>query len=196
MSRMKIPRRARWFILLLAALAVGARGVSQPVIPRSPEAQRVFDALDRLRRAAAQPPPARLRSIVLTDQELNAYIGYRIRSEKAGALRDLRLKVFPGNRVEGLMFFDLTKIGAPSFLPATLRFYFSGRLNCRDARMKFEVQELFLEFKPVPVFLLNMAFYIASKTQKHGPAGLADWYELPWGIKDIAGETGRIILRY
>ena len=181
--------------MLVLAVSVWAqqKGVAAA---RSPEAQKVYDALDKLRRAENEQPAAVLRDITLSEQELNAYISHRIWTEKAGPLKDLRLKLFPENRVEGLMFLDLTKLGAPAVLPDVLHFYFSGRLAVREERMKLEVQELFLEFKPVPVFLLNLAFYIASKTQKHGPAGLADWHELPMGIKDIVCRKGRITLRY
>ena len=183
--------------LAAAVLAVPVR--AQPngaIASRSPEAQKVYDALDKLKRAETEQPAAVLRDITLTEQELNAYISHRIRTEKAGPLKDFRLKLFPENRVEGLMFLDLTKLGAPAVLPDVLHFYFSGRLAVREERMKLEVQDLFLEFKPVPVFLLNLAFYIASKTQKHGSASLADWHELPLGIKDIVCRKGRITLRY
>jgi len=190
----RVTAAAAAAVLMLAGL-VWARQ-KEAVVARSPEAQKVYDALDKLKRAETEQPAAVLRDIILTEEELNAYIGHRIRTEKAGPLKDFRLKLFPENRVEGLMFLDLTRLGAPAVLPDVLHFYFSGRLAVREERMKLEVQDLFLEFKPVPVFLLNLAFYIASKTQKHGSAGLADWHELPLGIKDIICRKGRITLRY
>lgn len=193
---MMIPSRMRRGLGLLVSLCLSALALSQGAVPRSPGAQRVYDALDRLRLAASQPVPSAPRSVAISDADLNAYISYRILSEKEEVLRDLHLKVFPANRVEGMMFLDLTKIGAPSFLRPNLHFYFSGRLMSQDSRIKFEVRELFLEYKPVPVFLLDIAFYIASKTQKHGPAGLADWYKLPLGIRDIVTQEGRIIFYY
>lgn len=186
----------RGFALAFLILSSFPIASAATVVPRPPQVQRVYNALDLLRQAAAQPPAAKPRTITLTDTELNAYINYRIKSEKAEALRELRLQVFPKNKVEGMMFLDLAKVGAPSFLAPALHFYFSGRLMSQNARIKFEVTTLFLEYKPVPVFLLNMAFYIASKTQKHGPAGLADWYELPLGLTDITTEAGRVILHY
>ena len=186
----------RGFALVLLILSSVLAAAAANVVPRSPEVQRVYDAIGLLRRAATQPPAAKPRTITLTDTELNAYINYRIKSEKAQALRELRLQVFPKNKVEGMMFLDLSKVGAPSFLAPALHFYFSGRLMSRNARIKFEVTTLYLEYKPVPVFLLDMAFYIASKTQKHGPAGLADWYELPLSLTDITTEAGRVILHY
>lgn len=195
-SLMRIFSRGRFGIGLLASCCLLALTQSQAAVPRSPGAQRVFDVLDRLRLAAAQPKPSAPRSLTITDADLNDYITYRILSEKEEILRDLHLKVFPDNRVEGMMFLDLTKIGAPSFLRPNLHFYFSGRLMSQEGRIKFEVRELFLEFKPVPVFLLDIAFYIASKTQKHGPAGLAEWYKLPLGIRDIVTQEGRIIFTY
>jgi hypothetical protein len=98
--------------------------------------------------------------------------------------------------VEGMMFLDLSKLGAPSFLKPQLHFYFSGRLATQNAKIKLEVKSLYLGYQSVPIFLLDVAFFIASKTQKHGPAGLADWYELPLGLKDITTEAGRVVLHY
>jgi len=186
---------AGFAVLVLALLPALSRAQGRPR-PPSPEARRVFDAFALLRRAAGQPPSPADRTVVLTDNELNAYIAYRIKTEKSNALRDLRLHIFPGNRVEGLMFLDLSKIGAPSFLKPALHFYFSGRLATQNARIKFEVKSLYLGYQSVPLFLLDVAFFIASKTQKHGPAGLADWYELPLGLKDISTEAGRVALHY
>ncbi len=179
-------------LLLLPAIAWAETKVPS----RPPGAQRVFDALDALRLAAQSPAPAALRSIAVTDADLNDYITYRIKSERAQALRDLLFKVLPENRVEGMIFLDLGRLGAPGFLGTSLHFYFAGRLRTENARIKLDVEELFLEHKSVPVFLLNLAFYIASKTQKHGPAGLADWYRLPLGIRDIVTQAGLIIFRY
>lgn len=187
--------RAGFAIVVLALLPVLGRAQGG-TRPPSPEAQKVFDAFALLRRSAALPPAAKPRTIVLADTELNAYIAYRIKTEKSSVLRELRLHVFPENRVEGLMFLDLSRIGAPSFLKPALHFYFSGRLASQDMRIKFEVKSLYLGYQSVPVFLLEAAFFIASKTQKHGPAGLADWYELPLGLKDITTEAGRVILHY
>jgi hypothetical protein len=164
-------------------------------VPRSPEVQRVFNSLDRIRQAPARPAGSKPRTIILSDADLNAYVNYRIKTEKGDILRDLRLKALSGDEVEGMMSLDLTRIGIPGFR-RVFHFFFSGRLVSRDSRVKFEVKSLFLEYKPVPVFLLNMAFYIASKTQKHGPSGFVDWYELPLGISEIRTEPGRFILKY
>ena len=186
---------AGFVIVVLASLPVLVRAQGGTV-PPNPEAQKVFDAFALLRRAAIQAPAPGKRTIVLTDAELNAYIAYRIKTEKSNVLRDLRLHIFPENMVEGQMFLDLSKIGAPSFLKPALQFYFSGRLTTQNARIKFEVKSLYLGYQSVPIFLLDAAFFIASKTQKHGPAGLADWYELPLGLKDISTETGRVVFHY
>jgi len=195
MSTPILMRRAL-SVLSLSLILTLCLGASSVTFPRSPEVQKVYDAFENLRRAAGQPPATAARSVALTDAELNAYIAYRIKTENSNVLRDLRLHIFPGNMVEGLMFLDLSKIGAPSFLKPALHFYFSGRLATQNARIKFEVESLYLGYQSVPIFLLDAAFYIASKTQKHGPAGLADWYELPRGLKDISTEAGRVLLHY
>jgi hypothetical protein len=190
-----LVRRGPCLLILFLALSpcLATAAIS---LPRSPDVQKVYDAFALLRRSATQPPAAKPRTIALTDAELNAYIAYRIKTEKSSVLRDLRLHVFPENRVEGLMFLDLSRIGAPSFLKPTLNFYFAGRLATQNAKIKFEVTSLYLGYQSVPVFLLDAAFFIASKTQKHGPAGLADWYELPLGLKNITSEAGRVLLHF
>jgi hypothetical protein len=193
---MKTPSRTFRRLGLLVLVCCLVLTFSPASAPRSPAVQRVFDALGQLRQAAALPRPSNPRSLTVSEDDLNAYISYRILSEKEGSLRQLRLKAMPRNRIEGMMFLDLTKMGAPAFLKPNLHFYFSGRVVSQGGQIKLEVQELFLEYQPVPIFLLDLAFYIASKTQKHGPAGLADWYKLPLGIRDIVAEEGRFIISY
>lgn len=190
-------RSLRLGLVLAAALAVAPPAFpADPMIPRSPGAQRVFGAFDELRHASALRSPGGPRSVAITDADLNEYVSYRIRSEHASSLKDLQLKFFTGNKVEGMIFLDLAKLGAPAILPSSLRFYFAGKLRVQDSQIKFDVTDLFLERRPVPVFLLNLAFYIASKTQKHGPAGLGDWYKLPLGIKDLTTDPGRLVFHY
>jgi hypothetical protein len=186
-------------LLLAGGMALGQAQAPAPARPepaRSPAVQRVFDAFAELRRAGTLPASHPPRTVTVTDADLNAYIRYRISSEKSEVLRDLRLKFLPDDRVEGMMALDLSRVGVPPVLSPKLNFFFSGRLMSQGPRIKFDVDSLFLDYKSVPVFLLELAFYIASKTQKHGPAGIADWYKLPPGIKSVGTEAGRIVFRY
>ncbi len=199
---MTIPERIRrggGLLVSLALLALGqvtAQGGPATKPAPGPAAQRVFDAFAELKRAGSLPASHPAGTVVVTDADLNEYVQYRIATEKSDVLRDLRLKFLAGNKVEGMMALDLSRIGAPAILSPKLNFFFSGRLMTQGPQIKFDVDSLFLDYKSVPVFLLELAFYIASKTQKHGLAGIADWYKLPPGIKGVGTEAGRIIFRY
>ncbi len=199
---MTIPQRLRRGIGLLVVavlIALGpalAQGTPEAKPVRSAAFQRVFDAFAELKRAGSLPASHPPRTVVITESDLNAYVQYRIVAEKSQVLRDLRLKFLADNKVEGMMALDLSRIGAPPLLSPKLNFFFSGRLLTQGSQIKFDVDSLFLDYKAVPVFLLELAFYIAAKTQKHGLAGLADWYKLPAGVQSVGAEAGRIIFRY
>jgi hypothetical protein len=78
------------------------------------------------------------RSVEVTESEFNSYVAYRIEVEKEDVLKELRVKFFEGNRIEGKIVVDLRKQKLPKFLKPQMTFFLGGQLEVKDgeARLK------------------------------------------------------------
>lgn len=160
------------------------------------EALKVIDALNRIQVAQLREYKGPLRKIVITESELNSYIAYRIETEKEEIMKELHLKLFEENKVEGKMFIDLTGQEIPKVLQPQMTFYFAGKLQVEKAKVRLGINKLFLEEQSIPVLVLDLILYISSKIEGSEASSINDWYELPYGIKDIKTEPGKAIIFY
>ncbi len=160
------------------------------------EALKVLQAIDKVQAESTRPWSGPLREIVVTESELNSYIAYRIETEKEEIMKELRLKLFNNNRVEGKIYLDLRGRDIPRFIRPELNFYFSADVVVSGGLVKIDVRELFLEDEPIQLQLLDTVLGIAAKLSGEEPTSLSDWYELPYGIKDIKTSKGRAIFFY
>lgn len=186
-----IPRRPLIFAAAFA-LASGALGQTPPPVNKA-EAPRLASALDRIGKAA---PAAALRPAEFNESELNAYIAARLEESRDDVLRDLRLKLYPGNRVEGWLELDFSRYKTPAWLKKRLNMYFSGSLEVRDRRVRFGFEKLFLEKEPVPLMMLDMIIFVASQLGKTDAKGIESWHDLPAGIRNVSTGTGRFTIWY
>lgn len=139
---------------------------------------------------------SRLEKAVITESELNSYIAYRIETEKEEVMRELRLKLFEENRVEAKVLVDLSGQDLPKLLQPRMTFYLGGKIKVKDEKVKLEVKELFLEGQPIQPRILDLVIYIASKIENTEPTSLSEWYDLPYGIKNIETQRGKAIFYY
>lgn len=161
------------------------------------EARRVLEAIEKVQAESSElPSSGRLREIVITESELNSYIAYRIETEGEEILKELRLKLFERNRIEGKIYLDLRGRDIPSFLRPELNFYFSADVVVSSGLVKMDVKELFLEDEPIQIQLLDLVIGIASKLSGQEPVSLNDWYALPYGLKDIKTQRGEARFYY
>jgi hypothetical protein len=183
----------RLFALAAAvALAVGAFGQTPPPVNKA-EAPRLASALERIGKAA---PAAALRPVELGESELNAYIAARLEESREDVLRDLRLRLYPGNRVEGWLELDFSRHKTPGWMKKRMNMYFSGSLEVRDNRVRFGFEKLFLEKEPMPLMMLDMIIFVASQLGKTDAKGIDSWHDLPQGVRDVSTESGRFTLWY
>jgi len=155
------------------------------------EALNVLQAIEKVRTETSQPWNGPLREITVSESELNSYIAHRIETEGEEIMKELRLKLFDGNRVEGKIHLDLRGRDIPRFIRPELNFYFKADVVVSAGQIRLDVKELFLEDEPIKLELLDMVIGIAAKLSNQEPASLNDWYELPYGIKDVKTHKGR-----
>jgi hypothetical protein len=159
------------------------------------DAFKVLRAIDKVTSDAA-PPGGRLRSIVITESELNSYIAYRIESEKEEIMKELRLKLFDKNKIEGKIHIDLRGQRIPQFIRPEIDIYFAATLLISERGVKIDIQRLFLEDQPIQPLLLDLIIAVSSRLNNEKATSIGDWYEIPYGIKDIRTQKGRAIFYY
>lgn len=160
------------------------------------EAQRVLKAIQEISNEQFRQNKSTLKKIVITESELNSYIAYHIETEKEEIMKELQFKLFHENRVEGKILIDLTGREIPKFLRPRMTFYLGGKIEVEDEKVKFIVKKLFLEGQPIQPMVLDLIIYIASKIENTEASSINDWYDLPYGIKNMEIQKGKAIFYY
>ena len=160
------------------------------------EAHKVLKAIEEISNEQFRQNRGILKKIVITESELNSYIAYRIETEREEIMKELQLKLFPENRIEGKILIDLTGQKIPKFLRPRMTFYLDGKIEVEDERVKLVIKKLFLEGQPIQPMVLDLIIYIASMIENTEASSINDWYELPYGIKNIKTQKGKAIFYY
>ena len=161
------------------------------------EALKVFGLIEQIQVEQLQSSSTgNQKNVSVTESELNSYIAYRIDVEHSDIMKELRLKLFDKNRVEGKIFIDLRGQDLPKVLRPEMNLYFDGTLEIEEGKVRLVLKELFLEDQRIQPSVLDMIIYIGSKIQGEEPFSIGDWWELPYGIKDVKMEKGRAIFYY
>ncbi len=160
------------------------------------EVRRVFQAIDQLEQEQLKNNQRELKSITVTESELNSYFAYRIEVEKEDVLKQLHFKIFENNKIEGKILIDLRGQKIPGFLQPEMNIYFAGRVEVENGKVHILLKKLFLEEEAIQPQVLDAIIFMASKFQNYEPSSLSDWYELPFGIKDIKTKKQQAIFFY
>jgi hypothetical protein len=160
------------------------------------EAQKVLNAIDKVVAATEQPWSGPLREIVISESELNSYIAYRIETEKEEIMKELRLKLFDNNRIEGKIHIDLRGQKKPQFIRPEMDFYFAADLLTDNGKVRLDLKELFLEDQPIHPWIIDLIIAISARISSTEASSISDWYELPYGIKDIKTQQGMATFYY
>jgi len=126
-----------------------------------------------------------LKKIVITEKELNSYIAYRIETENEEIMKELRLKLFKRNKIEGKVLIDLKGQKIPEFIRPQMTLFFGGKLEVKKGKARLNIKDLFLEDQRLKPTILDVILNIASKIKDMEVSSMNDWYDLPYGIKDI-----------
>ena len=181
------------FIFLFLSFSILSSGIQDYSLP---EAQKVLKAIEKMESEQSRGDEDSHKKIVITEKELNSYIAYRIETEKEEVMKELRLKLFKRNRIEGKVLIDLKGQKIPVFIRPQMTLFFGGKLEVKNGKARLDIKDLFLEDQRVKPTILDIILNIASKTNKTEISSMKDWYELPYGIKDIETKRRKVTFYY
>ncbi len=182
MNFRKLFNRKITFVFLLLSFSILSSGIQDYSLP---EALKVLKAIDKMESEQSRGDKDPLKKIVITEEELNSYIAYRIETEKEEIMKELRLKLFKKNKIEGKVLIDLKGQKIPEFIRPQMTLFFGGKLEVEKGKARLNIKDLFLEDQRVKPTILDLILNIASKIKNTEVSSMNDWYELPYGIKDI-----------
>jgi hypothetical protein len=178
------------------ALLAGVAVAQVPVSGVRAEAAKVLALIDKIQ-AENVPGTARgPRAAFVSESEFNSYIEYRLAEEKGEILKELRLKLFPGNRIEGKILIDLEGRKIPSWIKSRMNLYFAGTVESLGGRVRVRFDSLFLEEQRIQVPLVDAIISVVAQAEKADPIGLEDWHDLPFGIDALETRAGKLIITY
>ena len=160
------------------------------------EARKVLRAIDQIRAESPQPWTGPLREVAITESELNSYIAYRIEHEREEIMKVLKLKLFAGNRVEGVAHVDLRGQKVPSFIKPEMDIFFAADLAVSNQAVRISLKKLFVGNEPIQPFIIDTIMAISAALDKRESRSLNDWYELPYGIKNVEFLKGMALIYY
>lgn len=190
--------------LVLAALFLFFHGFVRPALlvqntsggNQDEPLKKVFQAIEELEKAQRGASPATLRSLSLTEEELNAYIAYRIATDPVELLKELQLKLLDGNRFEGKAVFDLSQENLPAVVPKEAPLFFSASFTVSGGKVHFVFHKIFLGTQELAVDFVSEMVRMIAQAHNAPAEGLNRSYDLPYGIKDIKSKKGRAIFYY
>jgi len=154
------------------------------------KAQKVLRAIDKVEAATQAPWDGRLREVEISESELNSYIAYRIESEKEEIMKELKLKLFKDNRIEGKIRTDLRGQKIPQFIEPELDIYFAADVRVAGGAVKIDIIRLFIGEQPLQPYIIDLIIALSARLSGQEATSISDWYQLPFGIKDIKTEKG------
>lgn len=177
-------------VLCLSLLASGTQRYSPQ------EVNKVLKAIERVERETSRQTKRPLKKISITESELNSYIAYRIEEKNEKFMKELRVKLFKKNKVEGIVLIDLRGERVPDFLRPQMTLYFGGTLEAKDGLVRFILRDLFLEEQRIDPKVLDFIIAFAAKIGNFEVWSINDWWELPHGIKDVETENHKAVFFY
>lgn len=160
------------------------------------EVQKVLGLIGQIQQEQLKAHRGKLREVALSESELNSYIAYRIEVEQSDIMKELRLKLFGKNKIEGKIYIDLRGEEFSNLLRPEMNLYFDGVLETKDGMVKLDWKSLYLEEQPIQLQILDAVIYFGSKITGMEPFSMNDWFELPYGIKGVKTEEGRAVFYY
>jgi len=160
------------------------------------DARKVLEIIDRIEKDQDPASERPLRTVVVSERELNAYIAYRIETEREEIMKELSLKLLPENRVEGKIFIDLSGRKIPFFLKPQMNVYFAGMLETEGSKARIRVESFFLEEQRIKPAFLDLIIRAISKIEDTEPVSIEDWYDLPYGIRKMETRLGELVVSY
>jgi len=181
------------FILLFLAFSIFASGIQDY---SRQEAQKVFRVISKIERESARKTGDSLENVSITESELNSYIAYRIDAEREKIMKELRVKLFKRNKIEGKILIDLSGQQIPGFLKPQMTLYFGGKLEVKGGLVRLDLKDLFLEEQRIDPDVLDFIIALGAKIENYKVWSIYDWFELPYGIKNVKTQNQKAVFYY
>ena len=189
MMSVRVPWLASLAVLYLAVLLTGA------VDPATTDALKVEHLLKTIETHPDRSADKDLTAEV-TEQELNAYIAYRLAREKGQPIDRLKVRLLDRNRIHGKIRLDAAQLNLGVLLGDDLDFDFEGLVHSRNGAVRLELAELRLRGHPMDPQLADMILDAASLCTGTQLGRIGDWYAMPKGIKQITVTRGKAVVHY
>lgn len=135
-----------------------------------------------------------IQKVTINENEVNSYLNYRIKKENIKRLEEIKIKILNKNIIEGKAVINFDK--EYKSYSSVFNIYFRGRIMVKGKYVKFDFEKLFFEEQVIPVNFLEFIVNYLSKLEGYEPLSIFNWYELPYGIKNIKTDKGKIIIYY
>ena len=178
------------FFLAVSVITSGTQNYSRK------EVDRILKAIEMVERDTARGIQRPLKKISISEDELNSYIAYRIEEENQEYLKEIRVKLFKKNKIEGKILIDLRKEKVPQFLRPQMTLYFGGKLDAKDGLVRLIWEDLFLEEQRIDPQVLDFIIAFTAKIGNYEVWSINDWWEMPHGIKDVETQRGKATFFY
>lgn len=159
------------------------------------EALKVIGLIEKVDSEKEKPYSGPLREVKVTESELNSYLAFRVEHEE-DVMKGLSLKLFDENRIEGKVLLNFEGKNLPSLLKPKMVFYFDGTIKVRERAVRLVIHDLFLDKEPVDPLILDTVIYLSSQFLGTESMSFSDWYELPYGLKDVKIKKGEALFYY
>ena len=187
-------------LVILASAAGAARAEVTPAVRA--KAAGIFAALEKIEleaartRSRAVPPSPQAgpgsRSLVFSEDELNAYAACRLENEPY--VKAAVLKLLAGDKVEGRITIDLGKPQASGLVPQKQDLLFAARIETHDGKIRINMDKLYLGAQAISPGFVDIVIGIVSRLQGLEPTTLSDWYDLPPGVLRLESRAGQVVV--
>lgn len=161
--------------------------------------KRAEDSLEKIRKGRNRPLKFILKKINLNEEEINSYIYYKNPFRRPKELVKEWLYLKGENLIEYRANFDLTNSnikGLPEFLKGVFEISVAGELYSLEGKVKFKTVSFSINKASFPPTFITTLLNIYYKARGEEPRDIESWFYLPYGIRKIRVEKGRIALYY
>ena len=178
---------------LLMSLVLAGSQLAPEVRAR---ALKIIADLEKLERGQDRPSSGSAAGYPVSESDLNAWIAYRMATEMDKYVRSCELQLRPGNKAEGKLVLDLSATPVSALLPARPELYFSARAETKDGKIRITMDDLFLGTQRLSPGFIDTVIAFVAGLEGQKATSLGDWYPLPYGIRRLESQAGRLICYY
>jgi len=156
----------------------------------------VISELEKIEKEQAGRGARGGRTYTVSEDDLNAFVAYRIVSDQERYVKSCELKLQPQNRVEGKILIDVSGQLLTILLPPKVELLFSAGVETRAGKIRITMDNLFMGTQRLSPAFIDTVIAVVSGLEGVKATSLKDWYDLPYGIRRMETGAGRLVLCY